>query len=97
MEDEVKVTTSIPLSVSEEPRWRRQSRAEDFLDADGFSMRVGGALPPSIRVVAEYPATDGSMPESVEVIWETNFPTTQEIGQVVKMLTEAPAKRKFSS
>jgi len=49
-----------------------------------------GELLPAVRITATYAATDGSMPESVEIVWETAFPSTVSVQEVVRLLISAP-------
>lgn len=49
---------------------------------------------PAVRVVATYPATDGSAPESIEVIWEgTDWWTHLGIPEVIAALAAVTRNR----
>ena len=48
----------------------------------------------SLRVVVTYPATDGSMPESVELTWDDGSdPGAVDLLAIVDRLLAAPAQR----
>ena len=50
-------------------------------------------LKPCVRVSATYPATDGSMPETVEVTWETEFPDDEMIQGIIETMCRIPMTR----
>ena len=43
-------------------------------------------LPPAVRVVATYPATDGSAPESIEIVWEVDYPSDDGLARIIAAL-----------
>jgi hypothetical protein len=50
-------------------------------------------LRPCLRITATYPATDGTMPESIDIMWETEFPPPEVIQAVVETLGRLPVRR----
>lgn len=49
---------------------------------------------PAVRITATYAATDGSMPESIDIVFETKFPTADAIREMVSMLADLPRQRR---
>ena len=47
----------------------------------------------SLRLSVTYPATDGSMPESVELEWQDAIPPARELLPLLNRLLTAPAER----
>lgn len=47
---------------------------------------------PELRITATYSATDGSMPESVELTWEGELPPVAEVVAIIGAL-DLPGRR----
>lgn len=60
--------------------------AEPVMPLVGVAVEPPSSLPPAVRVVATYPATDGSAPESIEVVWETAHPSAEGLARVIAAL-----------
>lgn len=43
-------------------------------------------LRPSVRLSATYPATDGSAPELIEIVWEIYAPGAEDIARLIAAL-----------
>jgi hypothetical protein len=67
------------------------------LDSDGDVLgqvvAVGRPVDKTVRFTATYAATDGSMPEAIDVVWETDFPTVETLVALVRACAAAPVAR----
>lgn len=51
-------------------------------------------LPPELRIVATYPATDGRAPEQIELTWSDELPPPAAVVPVIDALARAVADRR---
>jgi hypothetical protein len=67
------------------------------LDAEGEvlgqQLTVGMTGDPTVRFTATYAATDGTMPEAIDVVWETAFPDVETLVALIRAAAQAPTSR----
>jgi len=73
---------------SEGARVRVETGGRQVSDAEGHNL----SFPPAVRVVVMYPPGDGTLPDQVEIAWETKYPNVDEVMKVVAALTEMPRR-----
>jgi hypothetical protein len=73
-------------------RWQETGEPADVPSAVDVAAEPS-SLPPAVRVVATYPASDGSAPESIEVVWETSHPSEDGLARVIAALAAVTRRR----